>query len=465
VGGELGPLATALIYCTTISACHRVGDYRRAAEWTDAAEACAVNPGRSDFPGDCHAHRVGVLHMHGKWDEAEREGEKAFRVEGQEETHVGMALYEVGEILLRRGELDRAEETFRRAEDMGRTPQPGRALLLLARGKGEAAVSSIAGALADESWDRLARGRLLPGAVEVAIATRELLRARAAADELETIATSYGTTALEAAAQVALGSVLHAEGSAEAAAYFRKAFQLWQEVDAPYEVARARLALAEVLSAGGDIDGGAAEARVARTLFERLGTLPDISRAQALQARAEGTRAAAAEATSRSVRSFMFTDIVGSTSLIEAIGDDAWASLVRWHDQALRAQFKAHAGEEIDNAGDGFFIAFEDAERAIACAVEIQRALASQRESQGFAPQVRIGLHTAEATRQGEGYTGSGVHRAARIGALAGAGEILISTQTLEGTGGSFEISGARTVELKGMSEPANIALVVWDHR
>ncbi|MBW2293169.1 MAG: adenylate/guanylate cyclase domain-containing protein [Deltaproteobacteria bacterium] len=169
----------------------------------------------------------------------------------------------------------------------------------------------------------------------------------------------------------------------------------------------------------------------------------------------------------------VFSDIDSSTELgpedLERLGEAAFwlgrlPDAIRFRERSA-AEFKAHAGEEIDNAGDGFFVAFEDAERAIACAVEIQRALASQRESQGFAPQVRIGLHTAEATRQGEGYTGSGVHRAARIGALAGGGEILISTQTLEGTGGSFEISGARTVELKGMSEPANIARVVWDHR
>jgi len=182
VGGELGPLATALIYCTTISACYRIGDYRRAAEWTRAAETCAINPGMSDFPGDCRAHRVGVLRMHGAWDEAVIECEKAVETEGGEVSHVGMALYELGEIQLRRGELDAAEKTFRRAEDMGRTPQPGRALLCLGRGKAEAARASIDGALADETWDRLARGRLLPAAVEIALAAGDVERARAAAD-------------------------------------------------------------------------------------------------------------------------------------------------------------------------------------------------------------------------------------------------------------------------------------------
>ena len=98
VSGELGQFPTALIYCTTISACNRIGDYRRAAEWTNAAEGCAIRPGLSEYPGDCHAHRVGVLRMLGTWDDAEREAEKAIAVEGCESSHVGMALSVNGQV-------------------------------------------------------------------------------------------------------------------------------------------------------------------------------------------------------------------------------------------------------------------------------------------------------------------------------------------------------------------------------
>jgi class 3 adenylate cyclase len=461
VGGELGPFATATIYCTTISACHRIGDYRRAAEWTDATERCAVRPGMADFPGDCRAHRVGILRMQGTWSEAEREAEQAARVEGGEPTHVGMALYEVGEIRLRRGDLAAAEEAFRRAEDLGKTPQPGRSLLRLAQGKLEAATSSIAAALADESWDRLARARLLSAAVEIAVAAGDVEAARLAADELEGIAESYGTASLEAACACARGAALLAEGDANAAAAsLRRGWRQWKEVEAPYEVARARLALAEALHAQADAEGSASEARAAISTFEQLGTRPDVERANRLLEDVEGATQAGTDR--RLVRTFMFTDIVGSTNLVEAIGDDAWSALLRWHDQALRSQFAAHAGDEIDHAGDGFFVAFVDVESAIACAVAIQRALAEHRQAHGFSPQVRIGLHASEATSQGAGYHGKGVHRAARIGALAGAGEILVSQETLAAATTAFDTSAPRSASLKGMSEPATVVGVLW---
>ena len=68
----------------------------------------------------------------------------------------------------------------------------------------------------------------------------------------------------------------------------------------------------------------------------------------------------------RIVRTFLFTDIVSSTSLLGVIGDDAWDDLRRWHDQTLRASFAQHSGDEIDHAGDGFFVAFPDATSALA---------------------------------------------------------------------------------------------------
>ena len=119
--------------------------------------------------------------------------------------------------------------------------------------------------------------------------------------------------------------------------------------------------------------------------------------------------------------------------MIEVIGDEAWNDLRRWHNEALRSSFDDHEGEEIDHAGDGFFVAFPDAERGVACAVQIQRRLAEHRRSHGFAPQVRMGLHATTATRDESGYTGLGVHTASRIGSLAGAGEILASAETLSG--------------------------------
>ena len=158
----------------------------------------------------------------------------------------------------------------------------------------------------------------------------------------------------------------------------------------------------------------------------------------------------------------MFTDIVRSTQLVEAIGDEAWADLVRWHDQALRALFTSHGGEEVDHAGDGFFVAFPAARPALDCGVAIQRALLEHRRRQGFAPQVRIGLHAAAAQRHGNAFLGKGVHIAARIGALADAGEILASRDTVESAPAGVTLSAPRAVTLKGLSEPLEIVTLGW---
>ena len=165
-------------------------------------------------------------------------------------------------------------------------------------------------------------------------------------------------------------------------------------------------------------------------------------------------------ASRRVVKTFMFTDIVGSTNLVSAIGDEAWEGILRWHDESLRALFAAHQGEEVVATGDGFFVGFDSPEAALACAVAIQRRLAEHRRTAGFAPAVRIGIHASGATQVGKNFTGKGVHEAARIAALAEGGQILASLETAAGT--RFPFSGARSVTLRGMSEPIEVALLDW---
>jgi adenylate cyclase len=156
----------------------------------------------------------------------------------------------------------------------------------------------------------------------------------------------------------------------------------------------------------------------------------------------------------------MFTDIVKSTNLVEAMGDEAWESLKRWHDETLRSLFAAHRGDEVAATGDGFFVAFESPDEALACAVAIQRRLADQRRTQGFAPQVRIGAHAAGATQVGQNFTGKGVHEASRIAGLAEGGEILASRETA--ADGRFPVSEVRTVDIRGMAEPIEVVSVDW---
>ena len=164
--------------------------------------------------------------------------------------------------------------------------------------------------------------------------------------------------------------------------------------------------------------------------------------------------------TQRVQRTFMFTDIVGSTNLLEAMGDEAWQSLLDWHDRLLRSMFSENRGEEITAIGDGFFVAFESPDDALACAVAIQRGLAEHRKTAGFAPQVRIGVHASNATQVGRNFTGKGVHEAARIGALAEGSEILASLDTA--TGGRYPMSESKAVTVKGIADPIDVVTVAW---
>ncbi len=157
----------------------------------------------------------------------------------------------------------------------------------------------------------------------------------------------------------------------------------------------------------------------------------------------------------------MFTDIVGSTNLAEALGDEAWENLLRWHDDMLRTLVAKNGGEVVNSTGDGFFVAFESAGRGIDCARAIQRALVDHRRTSGFALSVRIGLHTAEANRRGADYSGVGVHLAARVAALAGGGEILATAATLA-EAGDVEAEDRREATVKGVSAPVDIASVSW---
>jgi class 3 adenylate cyclase len=161
----------------------------------------------------------------------------------------------------------------------------------------------------------------------------------------------------------------------------------------------------------------------------------------------------------RVLKTFMFTDIVGSTNLVEVLGDDAWGTLLQWHNSALREVFTAHEGEEISTTGDGFFVSFDSPEQAVAAAIAIQRRLAEHRQKQGFAPQVRIGLHASDAQQVGTNYRGKGVHEASRIAGLATGGQIIASLSTV---GESYRSSGVRSELLKGLSEPMEVVTIDW---
>lgn len=455
VSGEVRPFAVGLIYCCTISSCHDLGDYRRAAEWTEAANRWCDRLDVTGFPGTCRLHRAEIMRLRGDWPEAEEQAVAACEeLKDFDRFVTAGGFYEIGEIRRRRGDFAAAADAYRTANELGRNPQPGLALLRLAEGKVETAAAAIRRALQDVH-EPLARLRRLPAQVEIALAAGDLRTAHAAWEELASIVDSYKIGAEPAPAfdgmvNFTRGQIELAEGDWERASQcLRRARDEWQKVGAPYEVAQARVLLGIAYRRGGDEDGATSELEPALAAFERLGAALDAERVKELLGRLE-TR-----------RTFLFSDVVGSTKLLETLGDEKWKKLLARHDELLRQRIVESGGEVIKQTGDGFFASFDHPKAAVDAAVAIQRALAGE----VFAPDVRIGVHTGGAFhRDGEiaDYGGQGVHAAARIGAAAAAGEILVSDETLDGIASAFRVSERRAEALKGFDSPVDVVSVDW---
>jgi class 3 adenylate cyclase len=451
--GELKPYSTGLVYCMTIGACHDVGDYRRAAEWTEAANRWCDQLDVSGFPGACRIHRAEILRLRGDWPAAEAQAIAACEELHEFERSVTAGgHYEVGEIRRRRGEFAAAEEAYRTANELGRDPQPGLALLRLAEGKVDGAVAGIRRALNDVQ-EPLGRLRQLPAQVEIAIAAVDLPTARAAAAELERIVDAYKigdrrAPAFDATVHLALGQIRLAEGDAGGAARcLQRARDEWQRVGAPYETAQARMLLGVAFRRSGDEHAATSELEAALATFARLGAKLDEERAKELLGRLQARR------------TFLFTDIVDSTRLLDTLGNDKWKRLLARHDGILRERIVESGGEVIKQTGDGFFAAFDNPKAAIEAAVAIQRAL----DAEIVAPDVRIGAHTGGAFRtDASDYGGEGVHVAARIGAAAAGGEILVSRDTLDGVAAAFRLSEPRAEPLPGFAQPVDVVAVDW---
>ena len=452
--GDLQPMSTGVVYCITITSCNGLGDLRRASEWTDAADRWCRKLDVSGFPGACRIHHSTMLRLKGDWAEAEAQALQACEeLHGFDAWTTAVGWYEVGEIRRIRGDFAAAEEAYRQANEWSRDPEPGLSLLRLAQGKPETAAKAIERSLA-ATQDGLSRIRRLAAQVEIALALGDFKTARAAGGELERLADDFRvanerTPAFDATVCLAWGRIRLAENDAQGAAeLLTRALATWQGVGAPYEAAQVRMLLGRALVKLGDEDGANEEFRAARAVFERLGAALDTQIASELL----GEVAVA--------RTFVFTDIVDSTKLAEVLGDAKWGKLLAWHDRTLRALLEEHGGEVIKQTGDGFFAAFERPGEAVEAAVAIQRALDGH---DGIAPDVRIGVHAAGAfAKDDSDYGGHGVHEAARIGALAGAGEITASLETVRDGARHYPVSEPRTADLKGLSEQTEVVTVEW---
>jgi DNA-binding CsgD family transcriptional regulator len=276
----VSPIVAGIVYCGVIATCEEAFEVRRAQEWTNALTRWVEGqPQMVSFSGRCLAHRAGIMQRHGAWRDALAEARLARErcEEAQNRAAAGQALYQQGELHRLRGDSEAAESAYREASQFGREPQPGFALLRLAQGDVGAAKAAIERVLG-ETHEPLQRAVLLPAYADIMLAAREGGEARRASDELQEIADGSGRPMLDAVAAHVRGAVELGEGDAQAAVTsLRRACKLWQELDAPYEVARARMLMGTAFRELGDADGAALEVEAARGAFEELGAAPDLA--------------------------------------------------------------------------------------------------------------------------------------------------------------------------------------------
>ena len=161
----------------------------------------------------------------------------------------------------------------------------------------------------------------------------------------------------------------------------------------------------------------------------------------------------------------LFTDMEGSTTLTQRLGDARAQELLRAHNELIREGLKAHGGHEIKHTGDGIMASFASASHALECAVAIQKAFASRNDAQPEEPvRVRIGLNAGEPVAEDEDLFGAAVQLAARVCAHAQPGQILASNVVRELTmGKGFLFSDQGDVALRGFEDPARLYEVYWE--
>jgi DNA-binding NarL/FixJ family response regulator len=288
---ELSPIVTGIVYCGMILACREVYELRRAQEWTEELSRwCEGQPDLVAFTGRCLVHRAEIMQLRGAWADALGEARQASARRGLSRSGAGQAFYRQGEVLRLQGDYAAAEEAYREASRQGCEPQPGLALLRLAQGQGAAAGAAIRRVTA-ESTDRLGRAGLLPAVVEIMLAEDRVEEAREACGELEEIARDHEGGALEAMAMEARGAVELAGGDPrDALVALRRAWQAWEDFEAPYEAARVRVLLALACRALDDEDSAELELTAAREAFAELGAGPDLARVESFSEATAGVR-------------------------------------------------------------------------------------------------------------------------------------------------------------------------------
>lgn len=284
MAGEVSPLTAGGLYCSVLEACGEVYDLRRAHEWTSALKAwCNSQPDLVPYRGQCLVRRAEVLHFRGSWDEAFEEAQRACEwfAEQPPKAALGAAYYQLAEIQRLRGDFVKAEKNYERAAQLRPNLGAGLARLRLAQGQLEAATAVICRML-QEVHNTAPRALLLDAYVEIALAADDLTTANQASGELAALVSQHHVPLLRALSLRSSGAVLLAQGDAHGAiAFLRESWNLWCDLQVPYEAARVRCLIARALSELGDEENAALEIHAAEETFERLGASVDLARIHA----------------------------------------------------------------------------------------------------------------------------------------------------------------------------------------
>ena len=399
----------------------------------------------------CRVNHAEVMKFKGRLTEAQELADSA----GQElrvwnPRIAGAAFYELGEVRLRLGELAQAEQAFREADELGRTPEPGLSLLRLVQGNAKGALASIRRAVGNDSLSLPAQARLLPAAVEIAVAAGEPDEAAGYAERFAPLAETYDTSALHATAAFTSGQVALARGDADGAYQaFRQARTTWESNGATYDVARAREQLGRALRMSGDEEAAVWELQAAAARFERLGAARDADRVAELLMRDTSTEV---------MKTFLFTDIVGSTEIASAAGSDRhWVNLLRRHDDALRAIFADFKGQVVDHTGRRLLRRLRGGRG---------RRRRGRHDPAGDRPGLRVRHphrrpHATARCRRGRTTTGRASTPPPASAPPRRAGRSWPARRR-SGSCAQFAVTSPRSLTLKGFKDPVDVCSVEW---
>jgi tetratricopeptide (TPR) repeat protein len=284
MSGEVDPLTTGMMYCELICAAQGLAMHDRASEWTEVMERWRHGRAFGGIHGRCRVHRAEMLRMTGPSGAAEMEALGACdELRPWMRREFGWPLAELGNIRLRRGDLDGAEEAFLAAHAHGWCPHPGLAQLRLAQGEVSSAAALIADAIAHPvrcpskerpPYGNLYLAPLLDAQVEIAAAAGDRDTAQTATARLEAIADEYqASPQLAASAALARARTSLLEGNPDGAvASCAEAISVWSELGAPFETAAARTVLAEAHERAGNHEAAGLERRATDTALAAYGT-------------------------------------------------------------------------------------------------------------------------------------------------------------------------------------------------